>query len=141
MPTITDFFATAKEALALDPRLTYRRAEPLASEPQLASQRLQAALAGELTSLVYTFAQYHQAHEGIPEAYDINVALDGNHQPQAVLYTENVYIHLFNEVSAKEAQRFGLSLADWQAQYRTELALRSDSEMVIIEHFRVLYPF
>ncbi|MFD1484217.1 ASCH domain-containing protein [Lacticaseibacillus baoqingensis] len=141
MSSITDFFATAQAELALAPDLTYRRAEMLAPTAEAADQRLQAVLAKQITSRVSTFADYRHKHQPLPAAREVNIALDSLGQPQALLYTEDVFIQPFSAITTIEAQRFGLSLPEWQRQYQGELALESIAEMVVIEHFRVLYPF
>lgn len=153
MPTIDEFFNTAKTELALDPDLTYRNAESFGDAPELANALADLIISGKKTATSSGFELYMHDHEPMPEVGDINVVLDGQQQPVAVTYLEDTFIVPFASVDETQAQLEGegdLSLTYWQHEharvYKAEYAeagLTFDpaSSMVVIERFRVLYPF
>lgn len=153
MPTIDEFFNTAKTELALDPDLTYRNAESFGDSPELANAIADLIVSGKKTATSSGFELYMHDHEPMPEVGDINVVLNGQQQPVAVTYLQDTFIVPFASVDEIQAQLEGegdLSLAYWQQEHArvfkdeyAEAGLRFDptSSMVVIERFRVLYPF
>ncbi|WP_461212820.1 ASCH domain-containing protein [Lacticaseibacillus sp. GG6-2] len=144
MNPIDTFFQTAKQELALDPTLHYQRVITDIDD----SEQL---LAGKLTALTSGFELYMHNHLPLPEAHDINVVVDPNQQPLALTYTEEVLISPFATLDATHALAEGAADFDqWReakiatltsAYQAAELRFDPKSAMVVIERFRVLYPF
>ncbi|KRL37794.1 ASCH domain-containing protein [Lacticaseibacillus manihotivorans] len=153
MPTIDEFFNTAKAELALDPDLTYRHAESFGDSPKLANTIADLIVSGKKTATSSGFELYMHDHDPMPEVGDINVVLNGQQQPVAVTYLEDTFIVPFASVDATQAQLEGegdMSLAYWRREHarffkdayaQAGLTFDPASSMVVIERFRVLYPF
>ena len=153
MPTIDEFFATAKAELALDPALTYRQAQSFGDSPTLADTIADLILSGQKTATASGFELYVHDHQPMPQVGDVNVVLNGQDEPVAVTYLEDTFIQPFASVDAQQARLEGegdLSLAYWQAEHArffkaayadAGLTFDPSSSMVVIERFRVLYPF
>lgn len=153
MPTIAEFFNAAKTELALAPALMYRHAESFGDSPELADTIAQLIVSGQKTATSSGFELYMHDHEPMPEVGDVNVVLDGHEQPVAVTYLEDTFIQPFGSVDETQARLEGegdLSLAHWQHEHarffkaayaQAGLTFDPASSMVVIERFRVLYPF
>ncbi|WP_125706801.1 ASCH domain-containing protein [Lacticaseibacillus porcinae] len=153
MPTIEEFFNTAKQELALDPHMTYRSADSFGDSPELADTIADLIVSGKKTATSSGFELYMHDHEPMPEVGDVNVVLNGRQEPVAVTYLEDTFIKPFASVDATQAQLEGegdLSLTYWQREHarffktayaKAGLTFDPETSMVVIERFRVLYPF
>ena len=144
MNPIDTFFQTAKQELALDPQLQYQRIITASCDPEK-------LLTGKQTALTTGFELYMHSHRPLPEARDINMVVDAAQQPLALTYTEDVLISPFTTLDATHALAEGVADFDqWrqakiaaldQAYQAADLTFDPQTAMVVIERFRVLYPF
>ncbi|WP_390406660.1 ASCH domain-containing protein [Lacticaseibacillus jixiensis] len=147
---IDEFFEQARQALVLAPDLTYARAQAIGDTPQAQDVHAQLVLAHQQTLQTSGFELYLSAHAPLPEARDVNVLLDGQGQPVALTYTEDVFIVPYASVNEAQAQQAGAASLDaWQqtqaavftkAYAQAGLTFDPATAMLVLEQFRVIYP-
>lgn len=144
MPTIEAFFQEAKDALALDPSLTYQHVRTYSASA------IEQLLAGRLIAATQGFELFLHDRLPLPQAHDLDLVVDEAGQPQALRYTEEVFIEPFATIDEAHARLEGATdLATWRTQQTAALSQQyadagmtfdPDDAMVVNIRFRVLYP-
>lgn len=150
MPTIDDFFTTAKKELALDPAATYEDVLTFGSTSAQADTITALILSGHKTITASSFELLAKEQAPLPQAGAFSILVNGKHQPTAVLYIEDVRIQPFLAVDEQVARQAGAtSLTAWRSAHKETfsrqyakvgLTFDSNEAHVVLRIFRVLFP-
>lgn len=142
---IPEFWATARATIPGLPRHTIPVAWAFGDTPEMADELAALVVEGKKTATCSLYAEYVREGESLPEVGQLNILLDGQGKPVALLETTEVELLKFSEVSEELAAREGegdLSLDYWRTEHRrfwSKVKGFDDSAIVVAEGFKVLF--
>lgn len=142
---IFEFWAKARTSIPELPSQTIPPAWAFGDTPGMADELSALVIGGKKTATSSLYAEYLQEGEPLPKSGQLNILLDSQGKPVALLETTGVEVLKFSEVSEEHAIREGegdLSLEYWRTEHRrfwSKGKRFDDSTLVVTECFKVIF--
>lgn len=142
---ILEFWAKIRTAIPELQSQTIPPAWAFGDTPEVADELSALVIRGKKTATSSLYAEYVQEGEPLPKIGQLNILLDGQGKPVALLETTEVVVLKFSEVGEEHAIREGegdLSLDYWCTEHRRFWSKDNsfdDSSLVVTESFKVIF--